>query len=114
MKFFTGIDIVEIDRFRSLKNFQRAAELVLSPDELQLMGKSRDCYQFLASRFALKEAMIKALPEPASLADLEILTINARPEIIFRRNSLQGYNVAASLSHTDSLVFASVVVTTKI
>jgi phosphopantetheine--protein transferase-like protein len=76
MNIFTGIDLVEIDRFRSLDNFNRVAEFILSPNELQLMVKSRDCYQFLASRFALKEAVIKALPEPINLEDLEILTIN--------------------------------------
>jgi phosphopantetheine--protein transferase-like protein len=110
MQIYTGIDIVELDRFRSLPQFERVAEFILSPRELRLMNSSRDRCQFLASRFALKEAVIKALPESASLADLEVLTTDLRPHINFQKKSLKQYAVAASLSHSENIVAASAIV----
>ncbi len=110
MEIFTGIDIIELKRFYDLKNFDRVAELVLSPRELHLMAKSRDQNQFLASRFALKEAVIKALPENANMSDLEITSINARPQVVMQKVSLKSYFISASLSHSESMVAAMAVV----
>lgn len=110
MEIFTGIDIVELNRFRLLAEFERVAEFILSTSEIELMNTSRDPYQFLASRFALKEAIIKAMPQPINLSDLEILTIGQKPKVNFFKKNLKQYSVDASLSHSDNLVAASAIV----
>lgn len=110
MEIFTGIDVIELKRFYDLTNFERVAELVLSPKEIQLMLKSRDKHQFLASRFALKEAVIKALPQNANMSDLEVMGVNSRPEVLLTNPLFKSYSVAASLSHSESIVAATAVV----
>lgn len=57
-----GVDIVEIDRIARIRQLRRFAEYFLIPEELQDFKKSPDPLRFIASRFALKEAVIKAFP----------------------------------------------------
>ena len=57
----TGIDIVEIDRFRLLKDLKGIAK-ILHPNELEEFNKKvKDQPIFLAKKFAFKEAFVKAL-----------------------------------------------------
>lgn len=63
MIFGIGVDIVRIDRLRrSLERFgERFARRILSEREFEHFGRSRRPAQFLAQRFAAKEATAKAL-----------------------------------------------------
>ena len=110
MQIFTGLDIIHLERFRSLANFERVAAFILSPREQELMRQSRDQKQFLASRFAAKEAIIKALPEPTTLADLEILNIDSKPTAILKNPTLSQYQISVSLTHSGDLAAATAVV----
>lgn len=62
-----GVDIVEIDRIkRTWERFgMRFAEKILHPDEISALKKPEA--QYLASRFAVKEAAVKALGTGFSL-----------------------------------------------
>jgi holo-[acyl-carrier protein] synthase len=113
MEIFTGIDIIELTRFDNLADFRRVAEYILSPTELRLMDSSRDSRQFLASRFAAKEAIVKALPGQATLADIEIensgLKLVARP----MAPPLDKYKISLSITHSELFAAAVAVVVSE-
>ena len=54
-----GVDIVENNRFSSFP--KGALEKIFTPFELSEMERRVDKTEFLASRFAVKEAVVKAL-----------------------------------------------------
>jgi holo-[acyl-carrier protein] synthase len=58
-----GIDIIEIDRIRSLiKRYgDRFVERVFTPCEISYCRNKKDPSQSFAARFAVKEAFVKAL-----------------------------------------------------
>lgn len=113
MQIFTGIDIIEMGRFRTAHNFERLAEFILNPAEIRLMDASRDRCQFLASRFAVKEAVIKALPNPATLADLEVASAGPKLEVRLKNSRLTGCQISASLTHSEFFAAAVAVVLIK-
>jgi holo-[acyl-carrier protein] synthase len=61
--FGVGTDVVEIDRIRkALERWgERFAERILSPSELKRFKSHRQPANYLAKRFAAKEAFTKAL-----------------------------------------------------
>ncbi len=63
MIYGVGIDVVEIRRIEdSLARFgRRLAEKILSPEECVEFDRAARKAQFLARRFAAKEALVKAL-----------------------------------------------------
>jgi|SRR5574344_2613733 phosphopantetheine--protein transferase-like protein len=65
-----GIDLTYIPRF---KNKTRLAEHILSDDELLEYNNSSNKAQYLASRFALKEALLKALELSILSVDLKLI-----------------------------------------
>lgn len=67
-----GTDIVELERVRRARFLSRAAEYILNPGEIREMSCARDAVQFLSSRLAAKEAVIKACPGPCSYHDVVI------------------------------------------
>ena len=69
----TGIDMVDMDRLVG-RDVARMAEYICTADELRRMELSRSAEQYVASRLALKEAVIKASPERLFYHDIEIRT----------------------------------------
>lgn len=97
-----GVDIVEVDRFQKATEPHRVASFFLTPNELELVSQSADKYQYLASRFAVKEAVIKAIPEQdVGYLDFEILKDGLKPMVKFTTSRFDTYQVAISLSHTE-------------
>jgi len=96
-----GVDIVETADMRNVRFKKRVAEYFLTKKEIRTMPRGARRTQFLASRFALKEAVIKAFPKKLSPLDFEIIKKESRPHIAFvspRMN--KKYSVLVSLSHT--------------
>lgn len=93
-----GIDIVENDRIRKVIE-TGFVQKVLSAEELERFeGFSEERkVQFLAGRFAAKEAIIKALSdeEVPEMTDLNITSDpKGKPEIEYK-----DYEIALSISH---------------
>lgn len=106
-----GIDIVELEDMRKARFKKRVAEYFLTKKELRMMPPKPRLAQFLASRFALKEAVIKAFPEKLSPFDFEIIKKGSRPHIVFvsaQRN--KKYSASVSLTHTEHVAAAVVIV----
>src|SRR5574344_589297 len=90
-----GIDMTYIPRFRDKS---RLAKKVLSDEEFLAYSDSIDKAQYLASRYALKEALIKALELSILSVDLRLIkTIKKDNGAIYLEYDGKKYD--CSLSH---------------
>ena len=93
-----GIDIVEIDRVKKAIN-DSFLRKVLSKQEIEYCKdfKEKRKVEFVAGRFACKEAIIKCLSdyELPNFSDLSIINNEkGKPEIRYK-----DYNIEVSISH---------------
>lgn len=100
-----GVDIVELRRFKELRFLSRVAEFFLTPVELKEFASHADPISYAASRFALKEAVIKACPEDLTYRDIEITKDWKKPRVKFLGGrSSPGREILVSLSHSTDYV----------
>jgi holo-[acyl-carrier protein] synthase len=118
-----GIDIAEVARFEKLvKRYgDRLVRRVLGNREVDIYVRRHDRAEFLAGRFAAKEAVVKALGKfltvrPA-LSALEIVNdpsgqprINL-PELLAQQ--LQRVDIQVSISHEKNFAIALAICTEK-
>ncbi len=90
-----GIDMVKIARVKLT-----IARRILTPEELILLKKHHQPQVFLASRFCLKEAIIKATNKKYSFLDINI-TNNLDGGLVANIN-----NLYLSLSHEQEYCIA--------
>lgn len=108
-----GIDLAEIDRFEKAQSKNsHFAEKVLTANELALFRRytGRRAFEFLAGRFAVKEAFSKAYGTgigPVPLQAIETLN-DAKGKPYIKQDLFEG-TVHVSLSHTTTLVMAEVI-----
>ncbi len=111
----TGIDIIEIDRIKSLyiRN-ERFKERILTEKEREVfetLPSFKRKIEFLAGRFAAKEAFSKAygtgIGKDLSFHDIEIMTDGrGRPFIVKPFKD----GVHLSISHSDHYAVAQVII----
>ncbi|PSL42455.1 holo-[acyl-carrier protein] synthase [Salsuginibacillus halophilus] len=111
-----GVDIVDIARIEAaVKRQPRFARRILTETEFATFeqSQSRRGLEFLAGRFALKEAVAKAwgtgISDMLSWQDIET-SRNERGKPEVRVKGAEQSRVHASLSHTDEQVVAYVIV----
>ncbi|BBB46831.1 holo-ACP synthase [Pelolinea submarina] len=109
MKLITGLDLVEIARFRQLNPeiLSRFYERVFTPAEIEYIGKR---FEAAAGIFCAKEAIVKALGcgiGPVSWQEVEIHhTADGMPQADLHGSALQLANqmgmqqCSISISHT--------------
>ena len=124
MKVKCGIDIIEISRIKeSIESLgQRFLNKIYTDKEIEYCeSKGRAKYEHYAARFAVKEAVFKAVSEEVkdkysiSWKDIETLNDeNGRPrtEILFLSNK-RLENIDISISHCKEYAVANVVVLFK-
>ena len=106
-----GIDVVDIERFKS--SLDRTPGLV---EKLFTENERAKPISSLAARFAAKEALAKALSVGKGLPwhDAEILNLeNGKPVFLFRgeiAEIIDGADVHLSLSHDAGIASAMVIV----
>ncbi|OGG93197.1 holo-[acyl-carrier-protein] synthase [Candidatus Kaiserbacteria bacterium RIFOXYD1_FULL_47_14] len=106
-----GIDVVEIADVEDARFKKRFAEYFLMPKEILLIPKGSKRAAFLASRFAVKEAVIKAFPKKLKPHDFIIEKKDVRPCISFSSKEYgRRYTVHISLSHTKHIAVAIAIV----
>ncbi len=118
MTLRTGVDIIEIQRFENIAPsiFVRFMQRVFTPQELNEAGNSM---QYLAGRFAAKEAVAKALGCGIGLIgwkDVEVLTGgNGEPRLILTGKARDASDQlgltewSLSISHSQQYAVAVVV-----
>ena len=117
----TGIDIVEIDRFKKIKDLKGIAKKILHTNELKEFNKkAKDQSVYLAKKFAFKEAFVKALGtgfrEPYYLDRVEIIKDKlGKPSVVTHGEAKEEFKnlgitkAHVSLSDTKNYVVAFVV-----
>ena len=108
-----GIDLAEIDRFeQAQEKNSRFAEKVLTATEIEHFSHytGRRALEFLAGRFAVKEAFSKAYGTGIGQVKLQAVeTLNDPQGKPYINQDLFDGVVHVSLSHTATLVIAEVI-----
>ncbi len=101
-----GIDLISVDRIKEAYGIwgERFLKRLYSSEEL-LEAKKRKgqrFYQYLAGRFAVKEAIIKTLDNPIAFKEIVVLN-NAvgKPKVVAPKGCFD-----VSISHTDEFAVA--------
>lgn len=104
-----GVDLAEVARLRRLAANPRFLERVFTPGELAYAGASKNKFERLAARFAVKEAVIKALDDTSlPLNGIEVAnTESGRPGV--RVKGRPGLRLLVSISHTAAYACAAVI-----
>lgn len=104
-----GVDLAEVSRVRRLAADPRFLERVFTPGELAYALKSKNKFERLAARFAVKEAVIKALDETAlPLTSIAVEnTPSGSPKVTVKGRP--GLRLMVSISHTGAYAVASVI-----
>jgi len=123
----TGVDIVEIERIRSItvRLKDRFIHRVFTPQEQQYCNQRRDPAPHFAARFAAKEALFKALgtgwAKGVSWLDCEILRKDSdAPVMVLHREAekqckrMGVKRTHISLSHSDQWAVALVILETDV
>lgn len=111
-----GIDLIELERIeKALEKNSRFAGRILTETEKELyfdkMTNSRRKTEFLAGRFAAKEAFAKACGQgigELSFQDMEVITNKAGAPSL-KVSGYKGYTIHLSITHSRDYAVAQVV-----
>lgn len=104
--YSVGIDIIEINR---VKNSQEFVKRILNEEEIILFNKFsiQRQQEFLAGRWALKEAIFKALPQENLIFKDINISYNKFHQPV---TNIKNYQLLLSLSHNQTIAIALAVV----
>jgi holo-[acyl-carrier protein] synthase len=105
-----GIDIIEIARFKKIRYLSRFLEFVFLPEEMRELEERKDKFAYISSRFAAKEAVVKAMPVPVDVKQFQIIKKGVKPEVSFLDQKFDDFKIFLSLSHSEEYVAAVAVV----
>ena len=105
-KFGIGIDIVNVDRFSSKKYSENKKfySKIFTNNEINYCIKFKEPYTHFAGKFALKEAVIKAINKKISLLDIETFHKNNIPQVKLKNET--HYSSISSISHENNVAVA--------
>lgn len=111
-----GIDMVKISKLETaLKKWGQAfLDKVFNPEELAPLPKGKTYLQRLAARFAVKEAVFKAVSKKCAVNLKDIIVLNKKdgaPYCKFKKNLK--VEVLISLSHIEEYAVACAVAQKK-
>lgn len=109
-----GLDIVELDRIKKLDvRSEKFRTRILTATELKIYESFTGHRQteFLAGRFAGKEAFAKAkgtgIGATCNFIDIEIIpNVSGKPELYFKETLVSGF---ISITHTEHVAAAQVI-----
>jgi len=106
-----GIDIIEVSRFRRKKyeenrNFYKK---IFVKSEINYCLKFKNSAERFAGKFAIKEAVIKSIPEKIGPRDIEIVYANRKPRIRLKSSLLKKYDFMVSVSHEKEFAIGIVI-----
>lgn len=112
-----GIDIIEVRRMRQAVERwgDDFLKRIFTQEEIRLGRQRIGFYQYLAGRFAAKEAVFKALGDSQlGWKDIEIINDNnGKPICRMRRKKDIHLNVFISISHIKTYAVANAIITKK-
>ncbi len=106
-----GIDIIEVSRFRRKKyeenrNFYKK---IFVKSEINYCLKFKNSAERFAGKFAIKEAVIKSIPEKIGPRDIEIVYANKKPRIRLKSSLIKKYDFMVSVSHEKEFAIGIVI-----
>lgn len=114
---YVGVDVADIERFRQFRRQKdnRLLQKIFTPSELRYCFASEDPAPRLATRFAAKEAVVKALSSAGtkgvSFREIEVKRCrDGTPTIVLRIKGAKQGLVRISLSHARRFAIAFAVV----
>jgi holo-[acyl-carrier-protein] synthase len=101
-----GIDIVDIARIGGVleRHGERFLEKVFAPSEIARAREKRQPQEYLAGRFAAKEAFMKARGGRLPWRAIEVMSEKGRPFIVFRGKRYDGVSISHERSYAVSVV----------
>ena len=109
--FGIGIDIVEIERFRK-KNYKKNKNFykkIFSKSEIDYCLKFKDTYPHFAGKFAIKESVIKSIPDKISFLDIKTSNSKHGPIVSIIGKLAKKYSFLASISHEKEYAIAAII-----
>ena len=109
--FGIGIDIIEVKRFRA-KNYKKNKnfyEKIFTKSEIDYCLKFKDTYPHFAGKFAIKESVIKSIPDKISFLDIKTSNSKHGPVISLVGKSAKKYSFLASISHEKEYAIAAII-----
>lgn len=107
-----GIDMVEISEIKQARFKKRVAEYFLTKKEMTEIPSGRMAPRYLASRFAAKEAIIKAFPGKLLPHQFIIEKEGGKPLAVFSSPTQnKKYAIFISITHTATTAGAVAVIT---
>ena len=106
-----GIDIVNVERFRkkifkqNIKFYQR----IFLESEIKYCLKFKSPYEHFAGKFALKESVIKSIPDKISFLDIQISNSRHGPTVKLIGKKSKEYSFLCSISHEKKFAVAVVI-----
>ena len=110
-----GVDIIEVKRIKNAVDKYGKGFLgrVFTDKELENARQRTSLYQHLAGRFAVKEAVFKALGDmKLGFRDVEVLNdCQGKPYCSLLRHKQSDFNIYVSISHIKNYAVASAIIT---
>ena len=106
-----GTDIVEIDRFKgkNIKKNKSFYDKIFYKSEIDYCLKFRYPYTHFAGKFALKESVIKSIPDKISFLDVKSSNSKYGPTVTLVGKYSKKYSFLASISHEQKYAMATVI-----
>jgi len=108
-KIGVGIDIIEINRFQEkpYETNQNFYKKIFHDSEIKYCTNQNNQYQSFATKFAIKESVIKSINKKISLLDILTDHLDSKPIVKLLGN--YSYNFLVSVSHEKSYAVAMVI-----
>ena len=104
-----GIDISDVEKFRQIpyKSKPGFYKKIFTQSEIRYCLKFKNYYEHFAGKFAIKEAVIKSIPDKISMIDIETYHVKSKPHVKIK-NLKKNYLFQVSLSHENDITVAIV------
>lgn len=107
--FRIGIDIIDISRFQEkiFNNNKNFYEKIFSSSEIEYCLNKKNAYESFATKFAIKESVIKCIDQPINFLDILTDHENEKPTVKLLKNP--SFRFLVSVSHEKSHAVAVVI-----
>ena len=108
--FGIGIDIVDINRFKETPYKEKITfyEKIFDKKEIEYCLQFKDPYPHFAGKFAVKEAVIKSIPDKIPFLDIKTSNSKHGPIVSIVGNLVKKYSFLVSISHEKEYAIAVV------
>ena len=106
-----GIDIIDVERFRK-KIFKQNITFyrrIFLESEIKYCLRFKSPYEHFAGKFALKESVIKSIPDKISFLSIQTSNSKNGPTVSLLGKKSEKYSFLCSISHEKKFAIAIVI-----